>query len=501
MSTDKTWAELTRRFGDIEALDHINGMLQWDQQTHMPAGGAAGRARQNAVLSAIRHERWTDPSIGELLSTLEAADDLSSDQAAGVRNLRRDWDRSVKLPVSLVERLARARAGAFSAWAAAKEADDFDSFVPALTQVFDLTREMAGLLHTDEDCLYDALLAEFDPGATAASLNTMFDRLAGELNIFLDTIEGRPTPPDLEGPFPLEGQRTFSQELIKHIGYDLSRGRLDEAEHPFTVGFGVGDVRITTHFYEHDLLSGMGGTVHEVGHALYEQGLPAALSGTGAGTAAGMGLHESQSRFWENYIGRSLPFSQLVAPMLERHFPGRAVDPTALYHANNRVRRSLIRISADEVTYNLHIIVRARLEQAIFAGDLAVADLRGAWDDAYAEVVGVRPDNAKDGVLQDVHWASGAIGYFPSYTIGNLYAASLGAKLSDELPSLWDKVGAGEFAPILGWLRENIHSKGHLKDAPEIIRDAVGDRDPVEDLVSYLWGRHGAIYGVERPRA
>jgi len=501
MSTEKTWSELTRRYGEIRALDSINGILQWDQQTHMPSGGAAGRARQNAVLSALRHERWTAPVIGELLSTLEAAGDLTAEQAAGVRNLRRDWDRSVKLPVELVERLARARAGAFSAWAAAKEADDFESFVPPLSEVFELTREMSERMFTDEDCLYDALLAEFDPGTTAASLNSMFNRLAGELNIFLDTIEGCPTPPELEGPFPVEGQRAFSQELIQRIGYDLSRGRLDEAEHPFTVGIGTGDVRITTHLYEHDLLSGMGGTVHEVGHALYEQGLPDALTGTGAGGAAGMGLHESQSRFWENFIGRSLSFSELVAPMLEQHFPGRGIGPTALYQANNRVRRSLIRISADEVTYNLHIIVRARLEQAIFAGDLAVADLRGAWDDAYAEVVGVRPDNARDGVLQDVHWASGAIGYFPSYTIGNLYAASLGAKLSDEMPDIWDKVRAGEFAPILGWLREKIHSRGHLADAPEIIRDAVGDRDPVEDLVSYLWGRHGRIYGVSRPSA
>ncbi len=498
MDTSETWNELVRRYSEIETLDRASGVLHWDQQTYMPPGGAAGRARQIAALSAIRHERWIDPRFGELFEQLAGAD-LDPERAAGLRNLRRDWDRAVKLPVSFVERMARAKAQAFTAWAAAKEADDFASFVPALEEVFGVYRELAGLLRTDEACDYDVLLDQFDPGSTSAELGSMFDRLAAELNGFLQAIEGRPAPAPLERRFPVEGQRAFSRELIARLGYDLERGRLDEAEHPFTAGFGRGDVRITTHFYEDDLLFGMGGTVHEAGHALYEQGLPERLEYTGAGGAAGFGLHESQSRFWENFVGRSLPFCRLIAPMLERHFPGLSISPEALYGANNRVRRSPIRIAADEVTYNLHIIVRTRLEQAVFAGDLAVADLRGAWDEAYDEVLGLRPPSAREGVLQDVHWASGAIGYFPSYTVGNLYAASLGATMLEQIPGFWDQVEAGAFQEILGWLREKIHDRGHTADAPEIIRDAVGDRDPVEDLTAYLWGRHGQLYGVERP--
>jgi carboxypeptidase Taq len=499
MQTAAAWSELVERNRELDALDRAGAVLQWDQQTYMPPGGGPGRGHQLGVLSALRHQRWTEPRTGELLAALEAADDLDEVQAAAVWHLRRQYDRDVKLPVSLIQRQSRAQSAAFAAWMKAREADDYAVFEPALAEVLALTREAAAAQRVDEVSDYDVLLDSFDPGTTAASLTPMFDRLAGELGRFLEAVEGAPTPPDLEGPFPVAAQQALSDELMRRIGYDLGRGRLDEAQHPFTTSFGAGDVRITTHYYEHDLLMGLGGTIHEIGHALYEKGLPAELGGSTVDKAAGFGMHESQSRFWENFIGRSLPFSRMLAPLLERHFPGRSVDPEALYRANNRVERGLIRVAADEVTYNLHIIVRFRLEQALFSGDLSTADLRGAWDDAYAEVVGARPPSARDGVLQDVHWSGGAFGYFPSYTIGNLYAASLGARIQEEIPDLWAQVEAGEFGAVLGWLREKIHRRGRIKTAPEIFAEAVGDRDPVEDLVAHLWNRHGQIYQVTRP--
>ena len=355
-------------------------------------------------------------------------------------------------------------------------------------------------LRDGEPSRYDVALNLFDPGTNAADLDNMFARLAGELGHLLGAIEGRPPPAALPGVFPLDAQRAFSRELVARLGYDFDRGRLDESAHPFTISFGVGDVRITTRLKEGDLLGGLGGTVHEAGHALYEQGLPAELAGTGAGGAAGFGMHESQSRFWENFIGRSLPFFRFMAPHLDRHFPGRGVTPEQLFGAANRVERDLIRVTSDEVTYNLHIIARFQVERPLLDGGLEVADARDAWDEAYARVVGVRPPDARDGVLQDVHWCMGAIGYFPSYTVGNLYAASIGATLEAAQPDLWARVEAGEFGEVLGWLRENIHRHARLMEAPELFHEVVGERDPVEDLVAHLWRRQGALYGVERPR-
>jgi carboxypeptidase Taq len=328
-------------------------------------------------------------------------------------------------------------------------------------------------------------------------LDPMFDRLASGVGELLDALEGRHHPAGLSGTFDVAAQEALHTELIADLGYDLTAGRMDEAEHPFTITFGAGDTRITTHYYEDDLIKGLGGTVHEAGHALYEQGIPQDWRGTGVGQAAGMGLHESQSRFWENFVGRSLAFSRFLAPKIQAHL-GVSITPEQLYGAQNRVQRSPIRISADEATYNLHIIVRYRLEKALLTGDLQVGDLATAWADTYAEVVGVRPESPSQGVLQDVHWCSGAFGYFPSYTIGNLYAASLGAALEAERPQIWDEYQAGEFAPTLAWLRERIHHKGHLADAPVLIRDAVGDRDHVADLLDHLWGRQGALYGISR---
>ena len=503
MTIDSAWRELTALRREVEILQETAGILEWDQQVKMPAGGRASRGRQLAALKTIIHDRQSAPRIGDLLSQLEdAGDALDLAARAGVRQIRREHDRATRIPIALVQARARAHSDAFPAWAAAREADDFDAFAPALTQVISLAREAMDALRDDESSRYDVALNLFDPGSTAANLGDMFGRLAPELEVLLDAMDARPAsahPAPLRGTFPLEAQRAFSRELIAKLGYDFERGRLDESAHPFTISFSPSDVRITTRLREDDLLGGLGGTVHETGHALYEQGLPEALAYTGAGGAAGFGMHESQSRFWENFIGRSLPFFRFMAPHLERHFPGRGITPERLFGAANQVRRGLIRVTSDEVTYNLHIIARFQVERPLLDGDLEVSDVRDAWDAAYERVVGVRPPDARDGVLQDVHWCMGAIGYFPSYTVGNLYAASLGATLEAQTPDLWAQIEAGEFSDVLAWLRTRIHRRGRVLSAPDLFREVVGDRDPVEDLVAHLWNRQGALYGVSRP--
>ncbi len=491
------WTALTERMNELDNFNGLRAVLEWDKQVKMPPQGAAARAAQVELVSALAHRRLVEPEVGEWLSTLEAEADLEPFRVAAVRNLRRAYDRAVKIPEELVRAIARAQQAGFSAWMQAKQADDFAPFAGPLAEILRLERESAALLKTDEAHLYDVLLVPFDPGTTVAWLDPMFDRLARGVGELLDALDGRPAPDAIQGTFDAAAQRALHDRIIVDLGYDLAAGRLDEAEHPFTITFGPGDTRITTHFYEDDLVKGLGGTIHETGHALYEQGIPRDWRGTTVGQAAGMGIHESQSRLWENFIGRSLPFCRYLAPLVEEHL-GHRVSPEALYGAQNRVRRSLIRIAADEATYNLHIIVRYRLEKALITGDLRVPDLPGAWADLYEEVVGVRPSGPAEGVLQDVHWAAGALGYFPSYTIGNLYAASLGAALVEERPQLWAEVENGDFAPTLAWLRERIHRQGHLQDAPGIIADAVGERDHVADLLDHLWGRQGALYGAER---
>jgi carboxypeptidase Taq len=493
----QTWDALHERLRELESLNGIRATLEWDKQVKMPPQGAAARASQVEVLSAIVHQRITEPVVGEWLTALEQGPELDAFHKAAVRNVRKSYDRAIKLPEDLVRATARATAAGFQAWMAAKQADDFRGFAEPLAEIIRLKLESVRLLRTDEEHPYDVLLDQFDPGATVRMLDPMFDRLATGIGELLDAIDGRPHPDRIEGQFDLAGQRALHQELIASLGYDLGAGRLDEAEHPFTVTLGRGDTRITTHYYTDDLIKGLGGTVHETGHALYEQGIPLDWRGTGVGEAAGMGLHESQSRFWENFIGRSLPFCEFLAPKIHNHL-GLDYTPEQLFGAQNRVQRSLIRIAADEATYNLHIIVRYRLEKALLTGDLQVPDLPQAWADTYEQVVGVRPSTPAEGVLQDVHWSSGALGYFPSYTIGNLYAASLGAALLEDRPGLWEEISAGEFGPTLAWLRERIHSKGHLDDAPVLMRQAIGDRDHVADMLDHLWRRQGALYGVTR---
>lgn len=491
----EAWTALTERVTEIESLHQAASLLSWDQQTMMPAGGAAGRARQLSTLSAVSHEKLVASEVGDWLAALEGAPELSSLQQASVRKIRRMHDRARRVPVQLVRALSAATSTGMAAWVEAKSNDDFAAFAPALTEIVRLVRETAAC-HGPADHPYDHLLAEYDPGSTVADLGPMFDRLGAELAAFVAEAQARPAPLPLSLELDEEGILAVGRRIIAALGFRMEDGRLDTSVHPFTVGVNPHDVRLTTHSYADDLLGSLTGTIHECGHGLYEQGLPDDWVGTSVATAAGVGLHESQSRFWENIIGRSRPFFGWLEGLLSEQWPDRAFPAEALYGAANRVQPSLVRIKADEATYNLHIILRFQLETALMTGDLEVPDLPGAWADGCEALLGLRPQTLAEGCLQDVHWSHGYLGYFPSYTIGNLYSASFKKAMEAELPDLWEQVGQGDFSAPLGWLREKIHRRGHLVDAPQVFADAVGDRDPVADLMDHLRSRHGALVGL-----
>jgi len=487
------WIELVDHMQRVETLSNISALLHWDQQTGMPHAAGKARGEQSALLAGLVHEMQVDPRVQDWLSAVEAGDNRT--RQAGVRNLGRTIRKATRVPKELVQRRARLESDGFTAWMTARQERDFGRFAPILQELLDASKERAQAIDADRDP-YDVILEDFDPGTTCADLTPMFARLRDGLHELVEAVSDRPTPAPVRDVVTEEVQLTWHRELLEALGYDFSAGAMARAAHPFTIRLGPSDVRITTRLMEDDVLSGLGGSVHEGGHAIYEQGLPD-LPGTGVGVAASMGMHESQSRFWENFIGRSAPFLAFATERLVA-CGGPALDPTRLTRASNRIQPDLIRVEADEVTYNLHIIVRYELEQALFRGELAVADLPDAWAERYRDLLGVEVPDVTQGVLQDVHWAHAAFGYFPSYTLGNLYAASFGETIEQALPDLWDDVRRGHFEGILGWLRENVHREGHHDDSPDLMRKVVGDRDHVEDLLSYLWGRHGALYGVTR---
>lgn len=487
------WRSHVRR---LTALRGAQALLSWDQQTGMPPAASGVRAEQLALLGELQHQWKTDPAVYGYLESLEKSQDERQIRIAEVA--RRSVDRAQKLPARLVREMSSAQSDAFGAWVEAKEADDFATFAPKLDRVLALTREQLALIDPSRHP-YDVSLEMYDPGTTIASLRPMFSRLRTGLVELLEAIGGAETIPETRIAAPVSAQRALNQAVSQAMGYDFEAGRIDEAAHPFTIDIGREDVRITTAYQAEDVLVALGATTHEVGHALYEQGLPGGdLKFTGLDSAASMGMHESQSRFWENSICRSSAFCEWVAPLMREHLGDAAPSAEHLYQQSNRVEPGLIRIFADEVTYNLHIIVRFELELQLIEGTLSVADLPEAWNAAYRDTLGVEVPDMRSGVLQDVHWSSGAFGYFPSYTLGNLYAAALEHTLVAQRPGLWDEVREGVFGPTLSWLRHNVHQRGSELDAPDIVRAVCGDVDLVEALLSRLWARHGALYEVSR---
>jgi carboxypeptidase Taq len=456
------------------------------------------RGEQLAAIDGAVHDRLTAPALADALARLGDDPPADPDRAAAVRELGRDVARAAAVPGDLVRAISRAGVDGHEVWKAAREEESFARFEPALRRLLELRREQAAALRPVLEREgrpaappepYDALLDLHEPGLRVAQLEPLLSRLQGWLVPLLDRIASRPPPDDsfLRGRFDPEAQWRFTLELLELIGFDGKAGRQDRSIHPFTVGVDPGDVRVTTRIHEELPLSAIFSTLHEGGHGLYEQQLPSSLRLSVLCAAPSAGIHESQSRLWENQIGRSLPFWRAALPRLARHFPQLAgVSPERFFRAVNRVERSLIRVEADEVSYNLHIVLRFELELALVRGTLAVADLPAAWNERSARLLGLVPPRDSQGVLQDIHWAWGAFGYFPTYTVGNLYAASLFAAARRELGGLEQALERGELWPLRDWLGRKIHAVGRRRSAEQIVEDAAGTGLTDADFRAYL---------------
>lgn len=487
--TTSVWEELSQKIAELDTLAGIGGLLAWDQQVMMPSGSAKGRAQQSELIGRLYHEQATSIRLNELIEAVENLPCSTTEQQAAVRNMRRTYRRATCVPSHLASRIARAGASGINAWGKAKKEKNFRLFQENLKTNVDLALERAQAIDSNRHP-YDVLLEDYDPGTTVDDLRRMFGALQqGLTDIRQQALAGKESVAFTEA-FDKAQQLALHQDVIKAVGYDTTQGALHEAEHPFSCRVGSGDVRIATHVHEQDLLSGLAATMHELGHALYEQGLPAGSGGSAVYAATSTGMHESQSRLWENMIGRSLGFYRWLQPLFVRHFPDHLFDPEQVYRASNRVTSGSIRVFAEEVSYNLHIILRFEMELALMERRMTVEEIPAEWANLSEQYLGVRPKDDAEGVLQDAHWAGGAFAYFPSYTLGNLYAASLFAVLRECYPDLEQRIEKGDFATILNFLRERVHRHGHLYETPDLLRRAVGTRDHVEDLLSYLRERY-----------
>ncbi len=479
-------------------LDRVSAVLSWDQETGMPEQAVAERSEQLALLQGLAHERATDSRIGELLDAA-GTEVFGEFEVAYLREKRRHYEQATKIPTELVRELAQQASLGHHAWAEARAADDFARFAPFLEKLIDLNRSVA-------DCLgwevtpYDALLDQYEPYATTQEVRETFTTLRDGLVPLVRDISAVDQVDDsfLYGDFDADTQEAFSREVMVALGYDTARGRLDRSAHPFTTSLGSDDVRITTRFDPQKPAPALFSTIHETGHALYELGIDKTFRGTVLAEGTSLGIHESQSRMWENVIGRSKPFWSFWLPRLREHFPD-PLDGIGLdefYRAVNRVEPSLIRVDADEVTYSLHVILRFEIEQELIEGRISVNDLPAAWNARMQEFLGVVPPNNRLGVLQDVHWSAGMFGYFPTYALGNLYAAQFFNAFEASCPEIWDRVAAGETADLLGWLRQNIHRFGKAKSAHDLVRDITGESLNPNYFLAYLRQKYGQIYGV-----
>jgi carboxypeptidase Taq len=464
----------------------------------MPPAGAEARGRALATLAGLRHARLTDPELGETVAGLAAAAEPGSEWAAQAREAGRLVRRATAVPRRLAEELAAAASAGLAAWEVARPRRDYALFAPALERVLALKREEAACLAAGGPP-YDALLDDHEPGATAASLAPLFAALRARLVPLVRAVveSGRTVDESVaRGSYPQEGQRQLGAWVAAEIGFDFTAGRLDRSAHPFCMGIDRRDVRITWRGEEDDFRAGLMGILHEMGHGLYDQGLPAEWAGTPLGEAASTGVHESQSRLWEILVGRGRAFWRWLYPHFRRAFPGQGPDLDGLFPVLHAIRPSLIRVEADEATYNLHVLVRFELERALFDGSLGVADLPAAWDDAYEATLGVRPGQVSEGVLQDLHWAAGYFGYFPTYTLGTLASVQLYRAAERELGDLDAALAAGRFAPLLAWLRERVHRHGARFLPGELLTRAVGGPLSAEPFLTYVEGVAREVYDV-----
>jgi carboxypeptidase Taq len=495
--------ELKTRLLEIHDLNAAAAVLQWDQATYMPPGGAEARGRQMATLSRLAHEKFTSAEVGQLLDDLQPyADSLphDSDEAGLIRATRRDYDLLVKVPSDLVARFQSHSAESYQAWTAARPANDFARMQPLLEKTVDMSREL-GECFPGYQHIADPLIDMSDYGMKAASVSALFAELRDALVPIVQAITAHPPADDsvLRQSYPEAEQLAFGVKVIKQFGYDFQRGRQDKTHHPFCTTFSLGDVRITTRVKENDLGEALFSTMHESGHAMYEQGVCLDYEGTPLAGGTSAGVHESQSRLWENIVGRSRGFWQHYYPDLQAAFPSQlsSVPLDTFYRAINKVQRSLIRTDADEVTYNLHVMLRFDLELALLEGRLSVADLPDAWHERFQSDFGIEPPDHKDGVLQDVHWFAGQVGgVFQGYTLGNILSAQFYAKAVEAHPEIPEHIARGEFTTLHTWLKDNIYEPGSKYTAPELVERVTGGPLRIEPYIQYLRTKYGELYAL-----
>jgi carboxypeptidase Taq len=504
----KAFLALKSRLLEVNDLASAAGVLRWDRRTYMPPGGVAARGRQTALLAKLAHDRFIDAETGRLLDAAAKETDsfpFDSDEASIVRVARRDWEREVQRPSSLMAEFQEHAAKAYQAWTEARPANDFAGAQAYLEKTLDLSRRMAEC-YPGYDHIADPLINFADYGMKAADVRRLFAELRARLVPLVRAITSRPLADNacLRRRSRLAEQLDFGVEVIRRFGYDFRRGRQDLTRHPFMTKFSLGDVRITTRANEDDLTDSLFSTMHECGHALYEQGIDPGYEGTPLGHGVSSGVHESQSRLWENLIGRSRGFWEFFFPRLTAAFPEqlRGVPLDTFYRAINRVERSLIRTDADEVTYNLHVMHRFDLELDLLEGKLAVKDLSRAWRERFETNIGIPVPSDRDGVLQDVHWFDGCIGgAFQGYTLGNILAAQLYETAVAANPAIPNETRRGEFATLLDWLRANVHRHGAKYTPSELVNRATGRDLSVEPYMAYLWGKFGPLYGLKDEEA
>lgn len=501
MSTVKTsYQKLYHLMREVAALRGAQAVLSWDQETYMPENGVEVRSHRLATLATLGHQKFTAPELGTLLAELEQQQDtLSAEERANVREWKRDRDRAVKLPEEHVRELTETSSQAHTAWMNARKNNDFAAFAPLLQKIVQLNQKSAEIYGFEGE-RYDALMDGFEPGMTVKKLDPVLSFMRDETAKIVKTLAAAPQLDDscVYQKFSLAGQKALSWEVAEALGMDAKSSRLDTAVHPFCTSFSPQDARITTRYNENYLTDNLYSVMHEVGHALYEMGFKLEHVDTPMADAISLGIHESQSRSWENLVGRSLPFAEWVLPLLRKHFPEQfaKVSSEQYYRAVNTVEPSAIRVDADEVTYNLHIVLRYEIERGLLNNTIAVKNLPQEWNDRMIKYLGYTPKNDREGVLQDVHWSHGGLGYFPTYTLGNLYAAQFWASMKKDLPNVDAEIRSGNFANILQWLRKNIHQHGRKFSADELCKNITGETLNPQHFMNYIKTKYGALYGV-----
>jgi carboxypeptidase Taq len=500
MTNNSLYNEYKQILQKAADINNAAAVLGWDQEVYMPPKGAHFRGRQLATLAAQAHELLTGERLGHLLDQLKFANDLNPTEQANVLRSFEDYSKNRKLTAEFVEKLSMQTSACFNAWIDARRANDFSKFAPSLEKMVALKRKQAEM-YQYESHPYDALLDEYEPGIRVATLDKVFSGIKTELPVILSKIKAATQVDDsfFYRHYPKQQQWDFSMTVLKAMGYDLEAGRQDLSEHPFTTSFAPTDVRVTTRVSEDNYASLLWSTIHEGGHALYEQGLPEDEYGMPCGAAASLGIHESQSRLWENCIGRGGDFWNHFFPILKEQFPTQLSDVTAtdFFKATNKVEPSFIRTEADEITYHFHVLIRYEIEKALIEGQIEIKDLPAKWNDLYTHYLGITPPDDITGVLQDVHWSHGSFGYFPTYTLGSFYAAQFYAHAKKAIPTLESDIAKGHTAELLSWLRRNIHVHGRRYTSEELCELVTGEQLNTGYFLNYVKAKYASVYNID----